>query len=46
MITAIAGSIVSGQLVGRFGKYKLIAIVGSAVAVVGMGLMLRLDAGA
>jgi hypothetical protein len=29
--------------VGRWGKYKLIAIVGSAIAVVGMALMLRLD---
>ncbi|HEX6779214.1 MAG TPA: MDR family MFS transporter [Ktedonobacterales bacterium] len=43
MITAIAGSIVSGQLVGRFGKYKLIAIVGAVISVVGMGLLLRLD---
>jgi EmrB/QacA subfamily drug resistance transporter len=43
MVTAIAGSIVSGQLVGRFGKYKLIAIVGAVISVVGMGLLLRLD---
>lgn len=43
MVTAIAGSIVSGQLVGRFGRYKLIAIVGAMISVVGMGLLLRLD---
>ena len=43
MITAIAGSIVSGQLVGRIGKYKLIAIIGAVISVVGMGLLLRLD---
>ncbi|HEU5199667.1 MAG TPA: MDR family MFS transporter [Ktedonobacterales bacterium] len=43
MITAIAGSIFSGQLVGRIGKYKLIAIIGAVISVVGMGLLLRLD---
>lgn len=43
MLTAIVTSILSGQLVGRFGKYKLIAIVGAAISVVGMALLLRLD---
>jgi EmrB/QacA subfamily drug resistance transporter len=43
MVTAIVGSIFSGQLVGRFGKYKVFAIVGAVISVVGMGLLLRLD---
>ncbi len=43
MITAIVGSIFSGQLVGRFGKYKIFAIAGAVISVVGMGLLLRLD---
>src|SRR5712691_3315792 len=41
MITAIGGSILSGQLVARLGKYKWIAIVGIAVSAVG-GLVLLL----
>ncbi len=43
MLTAITGSIVSGQLVGRIGKYKVFAIIGAAISIAGMALMLRLD---
>jgi MFS family permease len=43
MVTAIVGSIVSGQLVGRIGKYKVVALVGTTISVVGMGLLLLLD---
>lgn len=43
MIALIGGSIVSGLLVSRFGKYKWIAIVGAVVSIVGSFLLLRLD---
>lgn len=39
----IFSSIVSGQLVSRFGKYKWIAFVGMAITIVGSLLLLRLD---
>ena len=42
MMTAIVSSILSGILVGRFGKYKAIALIGGAIAVVGSVTMLRL----
>lgn len=43
MIALILGSVVSGQLVSRFGKYKWIAIVGMAVSIGGGLLLLRLN---
>ena len=43
MITLILGSVIAGQLVARFGKYKWIAIMGSAISVVGASLFLRLN---
>lgn len=43
MIALILGSIVSGQLVSRFGKYKWIAILGMVISVGGSLLLLRLD---
>ena len=39
----IFSSIVSGQLVSRFGKYKWIAFVGMAITIVGSLLLQRLD---
>lgn len=43
MLTLVVGSIVSGQLVSRFGKYKWIAIAGTLVTVVGMFMLVRLN---
>ncbi len=43
MLTSVAGSIVSGQLVSRLGKYKWIAILGMVVSVVGVVLLVRLN---
>ncbi|HET8840580.1 MAG TPA: MDR family MFS transporter, partial [Ktedonobacteraceae bacterium] len=43
MFALILGSIVSGQLVSRFGKYKWIAITGMIISVGGAFLLLRLD---
>jgi len=43
MLTLVAGSIVSGLLVSRFGKYKWLAIAGSVVTVAGMYLLVRLN---
>jgi MFS family permease len=39
----IFSSIVSGQLVSRFGRYKWIAFVGMAITIMGSLLLLRLD---
>jgi EmrB/QacA subfamily drug resistance transporter len=46
MLTSIVGSIVSGQLVSRLGKYKWIAITGMVVSVIGSLLLVRLDVNA
>jgi len=43
MMTAIVMSIASGLLVARIGKYKMIALVGSFIAVIGAATLLRLD---
>jgi EmrB/QacA subfamily drug resistance transporter len=43
MLTSIVGSIVSGQLVARLGKYKWIAVVGVVITVLGSLTLLRLD---
>ena len=42
-LTLVFGSIVSGQLVSRIGKYKLLAIIGMLISVGGTLLLLRLD---
>jgi len=44
MIGFVIGSVVGGQLLTRTGRYKRQAIIGMAVAVLGIGLMSRLDA--
>lgn len=43
MLTLVGGSIVSGLLVSRFGKYKWLAITGSVITVGGMYLLVRLN---
>lgn len=43
LLTAMVGSVVSGQLVSLLGKYKWIAIVGMLVSIVGSFLLVRLD---
>ena len=43
MLTSVVGSIVSGQLVSRLGRYKWIAILGMLVSVVGVVLLVRLN---
>ena len=43
MLTSVAGSIVSGQLVSRLGRYKWIAILGMLVSVAGVVLLARLN---
>lgn len=43
MLTAIICSVVAGQIVAATGKYKIIAIVGMAISVLGGFLLLQLD---
>lgn len=43
LLTAVTGSILSGQLVSRLGKYKWLAIFGMGVSIIGTFLLLRLD---
>ncbi|MEU4920436.1 MFS transporter [Streptomyces parvus] len=44
MLGIVGGSIASGQLITRTGRYRIYPIVGSAVSVVGMGLLSLLEA--
>ena len=46
LLTSVVGSIVSGQLVSRLGKYKWIAVLGMLVSVAGTLLLVRLDVNA
>jgi EmrB/QacA subfamily drug resistance transporter len=43
MLTSILGSVISGQLVSRLGKYKWIAVTGMVISTLGSLLLLRLD---
>src|SRR6266516_431312 len=43
MLTSIVGSVISGQLVSRLGRYKWIAVTGMLVTVAGTWLLVRLD---
>jgi EmrB/QacA subfamily drug resistance transporter len=43
MVTAIVGSVVSGQLMSRWGRYRYIALGGLLVMIAGMGMLVRLD---
>jgi EmrB/QacA subfamily drug resistance transporter len=42
LLTSIVGSIVSGQLVSRLGRYKWLAILGMLISVAGTFLLVRL----
>jgi EmrB/QacA subfamily drug resistance transporter len=42
MLTAIITSVVSGQIVARTGRYKILAIVGACISLIGGLLLLRL----
>ncbi|HXT37963.1 MAG TPA: MDR family MFS transporter [Chloroflexota bacterium] len=42
MLTAILGSILSGQLMSRWGRYRIIAVSGLLVMIGGMALLARL----
>ncbi|NEB41970.1 MFS transporter [Streptomyces sp. SID14515] len=44
MMGIVGGSVVSGQLITRTGRYRIYPIVGSAVSVVGMWLLSLLEA--
>jgi len=46
LLTSVVGSVVSGQLVSRLGRYKWIAILGMVVSVAGAWLLVRLDVNA
>jgi EmrB/QacA subfamily drug resistance transporter len=43
MLSSMVSSILSGQLVSRFGRYKVIAITGMAITTIGAAMLLRLD---
>ncbi len=43
MLTSVVGSIISGQLVSRLGRYKWLAVLGMLIAVAGTFLLVRLD---
>ncbi|GHO97181.1 MFS transporter [Reticulibacter mediterranei] len=43
MLSSMVSSILSGQLVSRFGRYKIIAITGMAITTIGAALLLRLN---
>ncbi|MCX4656289.1 MFS transporter [Streptomyces microflavus] len=45
MLGIVGGSIVSGQLITRTGRYRIYPIVGSAISVVGMWLLSGLEVG-
>ncbi|MFK3734569.1 MFS transporter [Streptomyces sp. NPDC088090] len=41
----VVASVVSGQLISRTGRYKVYPVIGAALAVLGMGLLSRMDIG-
>lgn len=43
MLTAVTGSILSGQLVARLGKYKLLAVLGTLITIGGSVILLLLN---
>jgi EmrB/QacA subfamily drug resistance transporter len=44
MVSMLVSSLVAGQVMGRIGKYRVLAIVGVAIATVGMGLLATMGA--
>jgi EmrB/QacA subfamily drug resistance transporter len=45
IVGLLTTSIVSGQLITRYGRYKLFPIIGTALMTIGLGLLSRLDVG-
>ena len=45
MLGAIVGSLLSGTVVSRLGRYRPVALAGQALSVVGIGLLVRLSVG-
>ncbi|GCE30919.1 MFS transporter [Dictyobacter alpinus] len=45
-LTLVGSSIISGQIVSRLGKYKMIAIIGMLISVLGAAMLLRLNVNA
>ena len=45
MAGVLLGSVGSGQIISRTGRYKVFPVVGTATAAIGMALLSRLDAG-
>ncbi len=43
MLSVIVASIVSGQLVSRWGHYRVLSVVGLSIAAIGMFLLARMD---
>ncbi len=43
MIALVVASIISGQLMSRWGRYRIIAVVGLSIATLGMALLARMD---
>ena len=43
MLTLITGSVLSGQLVSRFGRYKWIAILGMVISIIGSWMLVQLN---
>jgi EmrB/QacA subfamily drug resistance transporter len=43
MLTAMAASVLSGQLVARYGRYKWLTVLSMAISVIGTVLLFRLD---
>lgn len=43
MVGFMVSSIIAGQILSRTGRYKVLALVGFLVAIVGMGLLARMD---
>jgi len=44
MVSMLVSSLVAGQVMGRIGKYRVLAIAGVAIATVGMGLLATMGA--
>lgn len=44
LMGAVTGSMASGQIVSRSGRYKAVAVTGSVLVAIGMILLARMDA--
>jgi Na+/melibiose symporter-like transporter len=43
MLSVVVGSVISGQLISRWGRYRLIAVSGLSIAAIGMFLLTQMD---